>query len=276
MKFKVEISVLFLAIICLSFGCNSEKSNPGHNTISITLFESYNAIEIIPLFDKINQELYSLQGDSSEEISSGNKLMDQVKKQSLSEEEYFKRNPLYKILNLPVYTDDSGNSYIDTSSIIGYIESKDTALFTSYLRKPFSQSILPENCSTKFYDLDKIVKILKVHFVKSKVDPIIFPLNGVKSIVIGVDDILGLIGGITEKIFSNETEDRYSLLLELDSNLLNNFKSETYTVQFTINDKLYTGSFVEGISSSFIRLGHINKETVEILKSEFGNKVIEE
>lgn len=276
MKFKVEISVLFFAIICLSFGCNSEKSNPGNNQLSITLYESYNGLEIIPHLNEINNHLYSLQLDTNIAVSSGNKLMDQVKDMNMTEELYFKRNPLWKVFNLDISVDANGNHYLDSSANIGYLKIKDTVLFLRYLKDTFSISVLPKNYIPKFYNLHTMDSFLKVHFVKTNVEPFIFPLKGVSRIIVKKEGVAGLLGGLADKIVSSSTEVMFTLLLELDSKLVNNLKNETYMIQFSINDEKYSGSIVKGGKNNFIRLGHINKEKVDILKSEFGDKVIEE
>ncbi len=270
------LNLICLASVLVLSSCSSDTKKSIKHDVSITLFESYNAIEIIPLLEEINKKLYSLQKDTSVDVTSGNKLMDQVKNVNMTEELYFKRNPLWKVLNLGISQDANGNSYFDTSAVIGYINCKDTALFVSYIKKSFSISVLPKNYATKFYDSHNIDSILKVHFVKTNVQPITFPLNGVSRIIVKKEGVAGLLGGVSEKIVSRSTVVMFSLLLELDTKLVKNLKYETYTIQFTINGEMYSGSKVKGMDGTFIRLGQINREKVEILKSEFGDKVIEE
>ncbi|PST82240.1 protein translocase subunit SecDF [Pedobacter yulinensis] len=125
----------------------------------LQFWQVYQLQEVYPLLDNINKTLVatSKTADTTTAASAdttkkeGGKLGDLIKKggskdsTDIRKSELSKSNPLFAVLELPMFQSEQGPQVYPTSAIVGYVEKRDTSKINGFLRKPEIAATIPQS-----------------------------------------------------------------------------------------------------------------------------------
>ena len=114
----------------------------------------------------------------------------------------------------------------------------------------------------------------KIHGLKKNTKIIQLDNSSIFKLFIKREGVAALLGGIAEKVEDLKGDSKYSIKLQLDNKVLSQLISDTYTIIIKVDNNVYSGSIVKSRINDLIFIGEIENDILEILKSEFKDKII--
>jgi hypothetical protein len=256
-------SLLFFILI----SCNSKK-HIAKDDISISVIESYSAIQLFPAFLEANTILFTAKKDSILRHPSGNRLLDKLNQDTTQEGNSINDYPFWQVFIPQTLQGKDGNNYVDNSSILGFSKTDDTIKLLQYLHDKEISKLFPSDIDFIFSKGVMMNGYLKLHGIKKNSKIIQLDNSGIYKIIVKREGISGLTGGSVEK-----DDSKYSLKLQLDNKILSQFISDTYTIIIKLNDNVYSGSIVKDRVNDMINIGEVGSDILQDLKSEFKDKI---
>ena len=262
-----------LFISCFVFltlaNCTKRNESETH-AIELSLYESYNLIELSTSFNEANKLIRKYLLDSIAKIKTGSILLDAINKESAKDDSIrtIEDFPLFSVFIPNTKTSQNGEAYMDTSTILGW--TTDTLTLNSYIN--LSQKVFPEGItwitsrgfSNKYLCLHALKNINKVLLKENDIDSIIIEPTGPNSF-----------GGVFEKISDLKGISKYRTALKLNSRLSNILEMNSYTLILKLNSVEYSGSIVDfkKFPGQYIFIGEMTTTDFQILKNNLESKM---
>jgi hypothetical protein len=257
------LSLLFFILI----SCNSKK-HIAKEDFSISIIESYSAIQLFPVFLEANTILFNAKKDSILKHPSGNRLLDKLNQDTTQEGSSINDYPFWQVFIPQTYQGKDGNNYVDNSSILGFSKTDDTTKLLQYLHDIEISKLFPSDIDFIFSKGVMMNGYLKIHGIKKNSIIIQLDNSDIYKIIVEREGISGLTKGMVEV-----DDSKYSIKLQLDNKILSQLISDTYTIIIKFNDNLYSGSIVKDRINDLIFIGEVEKDILEIFKNEFKDKI---
>nr|WP_319570121.1 hypothetical protein [uncultured Draconibacterium sp.] len=254
--------ILIVFILLTAFSC-SQKDNKTINW-KMTVQESFDLTELYPIILKANSLIRQQQLDSLKTQKTGNSLLDELQEADSINNNSLENYPLFQILYPNIQTDNNGQSYIGSTSIIGMTQ--DTVKLKKYLDDV--DSIFPTNLEWKISgNLHDNIKCL--HAFKNNKAALTLTLDDIDSVFVTPTGIKGVLG-LFDKIEGNARVD-IKLKTELKQTLDNN----AYSLILKSNNHEYSGSIVnfDNDPNQIITIGEMDENDFGDLENRFKNKM---
>lgn len=248
-----------------------KKIEPKTNAIELCLYESYNLIELSPSFNEANKLVRKHQLDSIAKNKTGSTLLDAINEEAAKEDSLgtktFDDFPLFSVFIPNTRTGGNGETYMDTSTILGW--TTDTSKLKSYFN--LSQKVFPESISwmtsrgfSQYRCLYALKNRNKVPLGVNDIDSVIIAPTGPNSF-----------GGVFEKISDLNGISKYRIELKLNRHLSNILDVKSYILILKIDSAEYPGSVVnfKKFPNQYIFIGEIGSTDFKELKSNLEPKM---
>jgi len=235
---------LIIAFLTLTIlGCKDKKIS---FKTSFELKESYDLLEVYPDF---------LKTDSIISDSLNGKYL------------------LWNVFRPNIGITKTNESYVDTTSILGFVNIKDTSTVLEYFNDMSNKNVFPSDINFSFMEGGLLGDDLRslIGLKKNKSSIKIEKLN-IRKIIAIEGGVMGILSPNSfKKLRKNES---YNIEIELENQFAKDIENETYTLCLVINDKLYSGSVVKSKLNRPIYIGQLDFNELSSLKNEFVEKFI--
>ncbi len=261
-----QMRIILLCFAFLTLTSCFNKNNLKTNTVELSLYESYNLIELSSSFNDANKLLRKHQLDSMAKIKTSSTLLDAINEEAAKSDSIKTNNfddfPLFSVFIPNTRRGRNGDNYMDTSTILGW--TTDTPKLISYLN--LSHNLFPANI--KWMTSSGFSGEYKCLYALKNVNKVTLKVNDIDSVIINPTGPNSF-GGVFEKMSDLKGISRYRIELKLSSNLSDILKMNSYILILKVNSAEYPGSIVKfkKFPAQLIFVGEIGTSDFQVLKS---------
>lgn len=265
-----RFSIATLTIILL-IGCADNKVTKGK--FEISLYDSYNLVDLFPTIMKANELIRKKQLDSIANNSTGLSLLDKMNKanakSNASKAKSIEDFPLFQFLSPRLNVGNDGIALPDTSAVIGLIS--DSSKLMDYLQ--LADSLFPQDLDWKVSGMigDKVKNL---HAIKQNSKRIILSESDIDSLIIRPMNFIGL-GSAAERIADINDLSKYWIEIKIKKVLTDSLSNRTYTLILDTDSNVYSGSIVNFSNNpnQYIRIGVVDNKDFHSFKSKFESRM---
>lgn len=245
---KSFILLLFVVIIC---GCREQKEH----AVSMKLIEGYSFAELAGALENANQILAAKFGVGTPSDT------------GYSDYEAFEHdNPIYAILRPNIIQNADGMYFAGETSVIGYIDVKDTSQLLAYFRDSEIAALFPSDMGIMFNP--NVMDNLSAYAIRKH-----RPVRELNALEIKHFEFVRT--GLTGILGFNINDEASLFFIHPNENLTSKLSAEmAYTLVMTVDTTTYAGPYIKTDPPTSVNMNYISKQDKDVVEGLFDDKVI--
>lgn len=262
----IKLKITFLICVLIILVCCNRESEKELNGSQISLYESYNLIDLYPALLNANEAIRKHELDSLANEKTGVALLDEIIAEKAKSDTLAKKTiddfPLLKVFLI----NTSVQNQIESSAMLGTVI--DSSLVRKYLA--MTDTCFEENIKWKI--TGELFGGHKAIFaLKKNGKTLTLQLSDIDSVIVLPTGLNGL-GGVAKNISDFKGISEYFVELKIRDEIKEKVDSSDYALIMDFNGKEFAGSVTS--SEKYTTIGIMNNVELDYLQGKFENKIM--